>query len=123
MMHPEYHRLACDLLSALPGMSVAGFHVPTPDGDRGCRGRFALVVLSDGSVGPFHCSLDTLHGTLRRMAPDPSHPAPPIRSLIDGFLSREAAPKALDPGPFNALSSSTRQWSVGRVSAGADYHD
>lgn len=81
------------------------------------------MVLTDGSVGTFHCSLDNLPGTLRRMVPDPSHPAPPIRSLIDGFLSREAAPKALALDTFNALSGSTRQWPAVRVSAGAECHD
>ena len=57
-------------------------------------------------MGTFHCSLDALPVTLRRVAPEPSHPAPPIRSLVDGFLSRDAAPKALALGTYNALSQS-----------------
>ena len=106
MLHPEYHRLACDLLRALPGLSVAAVHLPAPATDETDRDEFAFVVLSDGSVGPFYFSLGALPGALWRMVPDPSRPDPSVRVLIDGFLSGEDAPGALAMGAFNALSRS-----------------
>ncbi len=106
MLHAEYHRLACDLLHALPGLSVAGIHLPVPVEDETVRDEFAFVVLSDGSVGPFYFSLGTLPGELWRMVPDPSRPDPSIRRLVDGFLAGQEAPKALAMGAFNALSRS-----------------
>ncbi len=106
MLHAEYHRLACDLLHVLPGLSVAGIHLPVPVTGGTVRDEFAFVVLTDGSVGPFYFSLGTLPGELRRMVPDPSHPDPRVRILVDGFLSGEEAPKALAMGAFNALSRS-----------------
>lgn len=105
-MNNEYFQIGKRMAITLGNPTISGLYLPAPVPDETFRDEFGFVLQSDGSVGPFYVSMGDILQTLWTRFPQPQDYGGNSRDLLQGFLERDLATRALAVGGYNALSAS-----------------